>query len=170
MADSYRLKVLKRLTAQLETISVVDDYNFDLAGKVFRGRELFGDQDPKTMVSILEQPRPSNGVYAGENDSERLERWPLLIHGWTIDDKANPTDPLYALLDDVERCLARVTAVLRGNGYPKYPDEYMLIENGEQLITELIVAPGIVRPATPNVSQFAFMYLPIYVGLVRSSS
>lgn len=170
MADSYRLKVLKRLTTHLETIAIADDYNFDLAGKVFRGREFFGDQDPKTMISILEQPRPTTGIYAGENDSERLESWPLLIHGWTVDDKVNPTDPLYQLMDDVEKCLARITATLKGSGYPKYPDEYMLKSDGEQLITGLTVSPGIVRPSSPNVSQFAFFYLPLYVGLVRSSS
>ena len=170
MADSYRLRVLKRLTAQLETISVDANYNFDLEGKVFRGREVFGDQDPKTMISILEQPRVATGIYAGENDSDRLENWALLIHGWTTDDKTNPTDPLYQLMDDVEKCLARVKATLKGSGYPKYPDEYMLMDDGEQLITDLTVSPGIVRPSSPNVSQFAFFYLPIYVGLVRSSS
>lgn len=165
MADSYRLAALKALCTHLEGISAADGYNYTLAGKVFRGKTLFGSEDPKPMLSILESPRPESGVHAGENRLERAEQWPLLIQGWAVDDKANPSDPLYGLLDDVEVRLQRIVDISPSTGYPRYPAEYML---GNK-INSLVFGPGVVRPPTEGVNGTSFMYLPIRVGLVRSS-
>lgn len=160
MADSYRLSVLKALTAHLETISVAGGYNFNLTGAVFRGRGRFGDGDPETMVSILENPRPDYGSRAGDG-STRSELWPLLIQAWCPDDPANPSDPVYGLLDDIERHLAKVIAESPATGAPLYPDVYLL--GGK--ISSLELTPGVVRPPTDGVSSRAFLYLPVRVGL-----
>lgn len=158
MADSLRLQVLKALTAHLEGITTAAGYRFDLAGAVFRGRGKFGDTDPDTMVSILENPRPDLGLYA--DDTTRSEGWPLLLQGWCPDDPMNPTDPVYGLLDDVERRLARLVAI-SSIGEEKYPSEYLL----GHLITKLELSPGVVRPPTEGISSRAFFYLPLRVGL-----
>lgn len=166
MADSDRLQVLKAFTSLFETIATADGYNNDLDGLVFRGRAVYGENDPKTLLSILESPRSDQPFYAGENDSARNEQWPLLVQGWCPDDKVNPSDPLYGLLDDCMKALDRVIAVQGDSGYPKYEEHYML----GGLITSLRFGPGVVRPPVPSVSAYAFMYLPMYVGLARVSS
>ncbi|MCB1865171.1 MAG: hypothetical protein KDG50_07045 [Chromatiales bacterium] len=161
MADSYRLAVLKALTAQLETIAVADGYTHDLAGLVFRGRNRWGESDPDVMISILENPRPDIGQFAGEPEGARAESWPLFVQGWVPDDIENPTDPAYGLMDDVETCLARITAVVDATGEPKYQSEFLL---GNR-ITSFRFGPGVVRPPTDGLSVRAFFYLPVYVGL-----
>lgn len=161
MADSYRLAVLKALTDHLAAAHVDDGYNFTLAGAVFRGRGRFGDSDPDTMVSILENPRPDFGSFAAENGSVRGEKWPLLIQGWTADDATNPSDPVYGLLDDVERRLGRLIVCSEHTGNPMYPSEYLL----GRKITSLDLSPGVVRPPTDGISSRCFFYLALRVGL-----
>lgn len=160
MADSVRLSVLKALTDHLAAIAAGDGYNYTLAGAVFRGRGRFGDSDPETMLSILENPRPDYGQYAGDKTT-RSEQWPLLIQGWCPDDKDNPSDPVYGLLDDVEKRLAQIIAHDPRSGQPLFPAAFML----GGLITDLSIAPGVVRPPTDGVSSRAFFYLPLRVGL-----
>lgn len=160
MADSYRLAVLKALTVQLKSVVPAAGYNYDLSNAVFRGRNRFGDSDPSTMVSILEAPRPDNAIFVGDFTTHR-EMWPLLLQGWCPDDRDNPGDPVYDLLDDVERCLARVIACSTNTGSPAYPAEYLL----GRKITNLEIGPGVVRPPTDGISSRSFFYLPLRVGL-----
>ncbi len=178
MADSYRLTVLKRLTALLEeTIptpypGIAPEPPANLAGCVFRGRSVFGESDPKWMLSILESPRPGPGFFA-EDGSRRRELWTLLIQGWCPEDKQNPSDPVYGFADDVERMLERVVASSRETGKPKYPRYYMLgnaIDGNGCLITSFEVGPPTVRPPTDGVSSKCFFYIPAQVGLARISA
>lgn len=52
MADPLRLRILKALTAEFEQMT--DANGESMAGKVFRGRDHFGNDDPLPMISILE--------------------------------------------------------------------------------------------------------------------
>ena len=158
MADSYRLTVLKALCAHLELIAT-DDFN--LSGAVFRGRAIYGEEAPPTMLSLLEAPRPDFPIFGGVNNEARSEEWQLLLQGWTKDDKINPTDPAYGLMDAVEQHLGLIVATKRGSGLPVNPDAYML--GGR--ITRFSFGPGVVRPPTEGVSSRAFFYLPIKLGL-----
>lgn len=166
MADPIRLQVLKALTSLLETIvpsaPTVYPPLANLSGKVFRGRSVFSDSDPSTMLSILEAPRPGGAVYAGDAQA-RSEDWLLLIQGWCQDDKLNPSDPIYFLVEDVERCLDRITDTSNNTGYPKYPEHYML----GNLIRSFQVSQPVVRPPTKEISSKSFFYLPVQVGLAR---
>lgn len=173
MADSYRLTVLKRLTTLLEGIAPTPVTGTVLpsmmTGLVFRGRAVFGANDPDTMLSILESPRPLGASYTDDN-SVRKEDWQLLVQGWCPDDKVNPTDPIYSLLDDVELRLERVVRVLGSNGSPKYPEHYMLgaaIDREGYLIASFQIGPGVVRPPTENISSKSFFYVPVRVELAR---
>lgn len=164
MADSIRLQIQKALTAQLEGITPGNGYAYNLAGAVFRGRNVFGDSDPDVMLSILENPRPDFASFAG-GGTERSELWPLMIQGWTKDaDSRYPTDAVYGLLDAVENQLGRVIATNPNTGSPKFPAEFML----GNLITDLRITPGVVRPPTDGISVKPFFYLPIQVGLAGS--
>lgn len=173
MADSYRLTVLKRLTALLEGIVPSTEPTLtDMTGRVFRGRAVFGDNDPRTMLSILESPRPA-GANEIDHGQARNEQWSLLIQGWTVDDKEHPSDPVYALADEVERRLDRITRSGRGTGEPLYPEHYMLgaaLDGDGYLITGFSKSAPVVRPPTPNVSERCFFYLPVQVGLARIST
>lgn len=172
MADPFRLQVLKALTAHLEGIVHVDpdplnsivgvDWRgFVLTGKVFRGRTYFGQEAPETFLSLLEAPRPDQGTVAGTNNTARHEEWPLLLQGWCPDDKENPTDPVYFLMDVVERRLGEIVSVRDGSGLPTHPGSYML----GGLISDFAFGPGVVRPPTEGISAKAFFYLPLRVGL-----
>lgn len=158
---SYRLEVLQRLTALLKGITVANGYSHDLDVNVFRGRTVFGAEDPIPLVSILESPRSDVGSYAGEN--ERKDGWGLLIQGWTKDDLENPTDPAYELMDEVERHLERVSACSPINGVELYPGDYLL----NRTIVNIKVHPGVVRPPMEGVSSKAFFYLPVTLTLVK---
>lgn len=164
MEDSYRLTVLKKLSAHLRKITPANGYEFDLSANVFRGRASYGEGDPVPLISILESPRSDMGSFAGEDESERSEKWSLLIQGWAHDDVDNPTDPAYALMDAVERQLFRLVKISNLTGDAVYPDEYML----ERSIGGISILPGVVRPPMEQVSSKAFFYLPVRVTLVRN--
>lgn len=166
MDDSYRLRVLKALTAHLKLIQhvegVADFAGFDLSNSVFRGRTQYGDESPKTMVSILEAPRPDGGITAGASEA-RVEQWQLLVQGWCPDDVENPTDPLYQMMQVVEMQMQKIIATNNVTGFPKDPVAYML----GKTISSFTFGPGVVRPPTEGVSSRSFFYLPVRVGLVK---
>lgn len=159
--DSYRLRVLKALTTQLERITVTNGYDYDLEDKVHRGRTLFGAEALADVpfLSILESPKPTIGIAAGEQKVKRSENWLLFVQGWAQDDKANPTDPAYALMAAVEECLGEVTSEV--NGDPEFPASYLL----GGLITGMTVGPGLCHPPQADLSSKAFFYLPVEIGL-----
>lgn len=159
MAKSKRLEILERLSAHLEGIDGIDPYEHDLRGRVFRGRAVYGAQDPVPLVSILEGKAADYGAFADENQTVRKDSWLLLIQGWVKDDTLNPTDPVYSLLADVELRLSDIIAMQ--NGQQKYPGVYNL----GGLISSLTIAAPVVRPPEDGVSSKAFFYLPVLVGL-----
>ena len=178
MADSYRLVVLKRLTTLLEGTTLTPVTGLDpalpanLTGLVFRGRSVFGDSDPKTMLSLLEAPRSQGTVYGGVDNEARLETWGLLLQGMCPELKTHPSDAAYSMLDDVERRLSRISATLTSNGNAKYPEHYRLgasLDGNGYLISDFQMSGGIVRPPTENVSSRTFFYSPLKIGLVRFS-
>lgn len=177
MADSYRLTILKRLTSLIELTPLTPLTATDvilpstLAGAVFRGRAVFGDNDPETMVSILEAPRGSQSRYT-EDGNTRIGQWALFIQGWCPDDKRNPTDNIYSVLEDVERQLDRITRTRVSDGGSKYPEHFFLgaALNGDgYLINSFEVGEPVVRPPAEGVSSKSFFYLPVQVGLARIS-
>lgn len=165
MADSYRLSVMKAMTVLLEGTEVTPFPGITLPasldGLVYRGRSRFGDNDPPTMLALLEAPRPIGAQYAGDNEA-RNESWLLLLQGWCPEDKKHPSDPIYSLLDDTEKRLDRITAIA-SSGMPKYPEHHML----GGLISSFRVGQPVVRPPTPDVSSKCFFYVPLQVGLAR---
>lgn len=165
MDEPIRLTVLKALTAHLEGIvhSVGEDWDgFNLAGRVYRGISRYGaEMGEEEFLSILEAPRPDAGITTGVLNSSRVEEWPLLLQGWTKDDKTNPSDPVYRLMNVVELRLKEIVAVHGRTGMPIVPSKYLL----GNLITSFSFGPGVVRPPTEGISSKAFFYLPLRVGL-----
>lgn len=155
--EPFRLRVLKALTAALGEISVANGYNYDLAGKVFRGRDTFGNSDPLPMVSILESILEKDQVMSPPTGIHVTGPWELLIQGWTVDDEDNPTDPGQILLADVKKRLVQERS--RARGYE--------ILGMQGKITDIKFSTGVVRPAD-EVSSKAYFWLKLELVMVEN--
>lgn len=165
MPDSRELDVLKRLTAHIQGITPDFGYEFDLSDSVFRGRLDFGDDDPDTLVSIVEYIRPDVGFDpVGFNKVVRERSWVLLVQGWLKHDGDNPTDRAYQLKASVEKRLSECIVINENTGNPVYPDLYFL--GLRDTITEMSIGSGAVSVALrPESSSRAFFYIPLGIGL-----
>lgn len=157
MADPFRLKVLKALTAVLETITPANGYTHDLSGKVFRGRDIFGDDDPLPMVSILEAIEQSEDVAPPNSSPEFKGPWELLIQGFVENDRANPSDPAHVLMAEVKKALAQERVKDR---------QYDIFGLGNRVF-QLRISPGVVRPPD-DVSAKAYFWLRITIEMVEN--
>lgn len=169
MADiPFRLAVLKKLCELIETTDGPDHTGrpFDLTRKVFRGRVEFGTETALPAISVLESPNPDLGIFAG-NKEVMAEKWVLLIQGWALDDKANPSDPAYYLAAAVTQKLA-LTSLMKSDGSAR-PVNKQFYQLGD-LAVDVEIGPSVVRPFDSKTSSRAFFYLPIRVGLARSVS
>jgi hypothetical protein len=158
-----RLAVIKAIQELLATITSAEGDAFDMdMSKVMRSVVLIGSEHrpAPAILSVLEAPRPDIAFFADDGQG-RADNWTLLIQGLTLDDKtANTKDDAYFLLQDVERRLARITA-LKSGGRIAYPDVYKL----DGKISGVEIGAPVVRPPEAQVSSFAFFYLPIRVGM-----
>jgi hypothetical protein len=172
--DSWQLTILKALTQHLQGITPTNGYDFDMADKVFRGRLVYGDDDPLPLISIVEHLSADVSVdVAGENNIARHETWVLLIQGWVVHASDNPTDDAYNLKAAVEHRLARLILMNPATGDPMYPSEYFLGLKSLRVITGMTIGPGVVSTAArPDgaTSARAFFYLPLGIGLATNIS
>ncbi|ASW27258.1 hypothetical protein L6P55_23910 [Klebsiella pneumoniae] len=159
---SKRLDVLKALTDFLEGISPDNGYPYDFRGKVYRGRDRFGAEYVAKMpfLSILEAKATDYGKFANEEQTVRMDDWVLLVQGWCADDARNPTDPIYDIVAVVEKRLSMLISKDE-NGNPEFPGVYRL----KGMIATLTLAQPVVRPPEEGLSDTAFFFLPIRVGL-----
>jgi hypothetical protein len=164
--DSKKLRMLKRLTAHLEGITPVNGYDFDLTGRVYRGRNVLSLAEAEDAISILEAPRPIDANGAGAEKLLTLGEMILLIQGWPTDDRENPSDAAYALLAATEQRLSMISE-LDSYGDPKYLDIGFLgvDSEGDREISEFRIGQGIVRPPQEGVSRLAMFYLPVVIGV-----
>lgn len=150
MTDPFDLQVLKALTASLEEISTAGGFNFDMAGRVFRGRMLFGDDDPVPMISVNQPPQIPEEVEVPKGSGLGVYTMELIIQGFVDDDYKNPTDPAFYLLHDVRRRLAWER---------KRDDGFNVLGLGARVT--LSVGQGVVRSPDADVSDRAFFWLPV---------
>lgn len=168
MADPFRLRVKKAVSAQLKTINVPGGYCHDLedftdsagrtAERVFRGRDQFGDNDPLPMASVLEDPRALDARNANENETATTGEYKLLIMGFVEDDRENPTDPADVLAADIATALAKGKV-----------EKYNILGLGTKMpcVTKLTVGQPVVRPADGVVADVAFCYIMLTLTLVE---
>lgn len=160
---AQQLVILRALAAHLEGINPDGSHDYDLRGRVFVGRMVFGASDPVPMLSIVESPRPDPfAVSEDQTKLKRLERWELFIQGWADDaDLAAPCDAAYQLKATVEQRLARIEQRKPNSSGGLYPDEYRL----GGLIGSMQIGPGTVRPADgQNVSR-PFFFVPLILSV-----
>lgn len=154
--DPFRLRVLKALTAALQEITPANGYKHDLSSSVFRGRDLFGEDDPLPMVSILEATDEQDQVQSPRGSGDNFGVWGLLIQGFAEDDPENPTDPAHYLMADVKKRLA----IERQKGV-----SFNILGMGG-LVDKLEFSPGIVRPADAY-SAKAYFWLRLDLTVVE---
>lgn len=155
-----RLLVVQRLCTLLETLEY-QGQPIDLTGKVTRGRNIVGEEVAAPALSIIEAPRPDFASFAGEEHFMRKDNMILMIQGRAVDDKLLAGDNAYWLAAAVEQRLSRITAEKSNGMGAQFPEHYML----GKLITGLEVAPPVVRPPEDKVSQWAFFFLVLRVGI-----
>lgn len=162
MVDTpFRLRVLRSMTAALQTVNraasaATGPYTYDLTAAVFRGRAVFGSNDPLPMVSILEDPKRLNEDAVPEQSTAANGYWDLLVQGWVEDDPVNPTDPVYYLLADVKSALLAVR------------HKYNILGLGEKkpMVAEMLVGSGVIRPPD-EISDKPYFWLPVRLRLVE---
>ncbi|WP_147373478.1 hypothetical protein [Gemmobacter lutimaris] len=165
----FRLKILTALTEVLKTITPANGYQMDLSTeadgtkRVVRGRLFIGDDDPGTLVSLVEPPvAHDNGKRRAPDNHNRDSQWEVLIQGWAKNDRDNePCDWAYVLAADVQRALALELAKTQTRR-PGAPD---ILGMGGRLLEMRIGAP-VVRP-TEEVSNYGVFYLILDIKIVE---
>jgi hypothetical protein len=162
MADPFRLRILKKLTGVLERATFsYDGYEtgavtVPLTGRVFRGRVIFGENDPLPMLTILETPVPEDQLEVPVNSDYAGGAWDLIIQGFVDDDPVNPTDPAHYLLAEVKRELVLEKRKVNDGGIFDIPKR----------ITNLRFGPGVVRPPD-EISAKAYFWLSLALDVVE---
>lgn len=161
-----RLRILKALSDSLS--QAVFEYTpeggspwdpVSLEDRVFRGRVVFGEDDPLPMLSILEAPIPVDQVPSPPDSPDSTGAWELLIQGFVPDDHKNPTDPAHFLMAAVK---VRLAAERKRNA------DYDILGFGKH-VTGLRIGVGVVRPPD-EISGKAYFWLNIALDLVEDLS
>lgn len=156
--EPFRLRVLKALCDTLETITLDNGFQHNMANSVFRGRMRYGPRDPLPMISILEAPIPLDVILSRGANPNSSGNWELLIQGFVKDDFENPSDPAHHLMAEVKAVLA--TEKLRRND--RQPDMFGM---GGRVL-EMQIGQGSVRPPD-EVSDKAFFWLTLTLRLAE---
>ena len=164
MADPLRLAVQKNLSALLESqVSVANGYAHDLAGRVHRGRLRFGEKDKPPLVSLLEPPIPPEEQPTPPGGEQAYVSWDLIVQGFAKEDMEHPTDPAYALLHDVRKCLADHRAE-RSDRMRRQRDGYFDLKTA---VDDFQIGSGVVRPEEGETNR-AFFWLLVRFRLAEN--
>lgn len=167
--DPFRLQILKAITAALDQIDGTDGvYHFDLQPftdtrdgveftqkRNFRGRVIFGEDDPLPMTSVLESVIQPEQVPNSAANHHRAGPWELLIQGFVQDDDENPTDPAQRLLADiVTRIAQEIRRTTTGEAF------------GFRAIERITLGVPVVRPPD-EISARAYCWQPLTIDFVE---
>ena len=151
MIDTFRLQVLKALSAALAEITTANGYQHDLSTKIVRGRTFMTEEDgEKPVIAINEKPVFPENLQA-DGSGASLTKLELLVQGFAEEDRKNPTDPAYPLLGDVQQRLAQEKVREQG---------FNILGFGARIQT-IHIGQGVVRPPDGAVSDTAFFWLPV---------
>ena len=158
--EPVRLRVLKAMTECLKEITTANGYRTELNGQVFRGRVIFGDNDPIPMACILEVPIPLDQTPPPTDSEFSTGGWEIMIQGFVTDDPENPTDPAHFFMADVKKRLAiekrKALAMDAAQG----------IFGLGNFVTGLRIGAGVVRPPD-EISAVAYFWLTITLDMVE---
>ena len=156
MADSKRLKTLKRLCDYLKSeVTTANGYPMTLAA-VSRGQAVYGDEFSLPHVAVSEALNPDRDMsrVGAEEGVQQKEGWVILLQGWVEDDANNPTDPAYELMAAVKKAIAKIDN-------PRYETSHPLVYSLGGLVLGIEVEPGTVRPPEREISAKAFFWMRV---------
>lgn len=166
-ADPFRLRVQKAITAHLVEVTPANGYSFDLSNytddvgrdrrRVFRGRSLFGENDPLPMVALLEDPRSLDSDNGSDGVSTKSD-YRLCVQGFVEDDKDDPTDPAHHLAAEVISALVKAKA----NRF-----DILGLGSKKPCVKSMEIGQPVVRPADDEVSSVAFFAVFLTLHLVE---
>lgn len=168
MSDPFRLRVLKAICSHLKAITPANGYQNDLSDfvdvagrpceRVFRGRTVYGDNDPLPMLAVLEDIRGNEPTNGPAGSSVAHNQFRILIQGFVRDDKAHPLDPAYVLSAEV------IKALVQGKR-----TRFDLLGLGATMpcVTGLSVGQPIHRPPDDDVSSVAYLLVPVTLTLAE---
>lgn len=165
----FRLRVQRSLTAALKQITPANGYHSDLSDftedgedfeRVYRGRTLFGEDDPLPMVSILEEPIAPETDLAPLAGTSGQGPYDLMVQGFVDDDRKNPTDPAHMLMADVKM---RLIALKQDENLP---DRVFRFGPKANTVVSVSFGGGVVRPAD-EVSAVAYFWLRVSFDLAE---
>lgn len=171
-SDPFRLRVLKALTDTIKAVTISNGYEIDLGdfvdadtgltqARVFRGRTMFGDNDPLPMVAILEDPRGQDTPPQPQHTSgAAVGTMRLLIQGFVQDDKDHPLDPAYIASSQIVKALA-----LQKAPKPTFSGPDILGFNGR--VQSMTIEQPVHRPADNEISEKAYFVLGVTLSLVE---
>lgn len=174
MANTYpfRLEVLRRLTAVIESIGAPGPYQSyyetDMTNRVFRGRAMFGESDPIPMIAIVEPPVPVEQIPTPDGSDASTGVWELMVQGFVVDDPVNPTDPAQVLSSAVRRRLAFERMKIQG---PRKMNQVGILNFGDiaNTIEDMFIGEPKVRPSD-DISTKAYFWLPVSFKLAEDLS
>ncbi|MDA3808274.1 MAG: hypothetical protein PF440_10255 [Thiomicrorhabdus sp.] len=164
MADSYILTVEKALTTHIET-EVAG--GLDLTGKVFRGRDRLGRDEPLPMVTLLQAAEIDESFFPVGDGAERNDWKVYLIQGFTGRGPMNtPTDSVHPLLAEVKRILAPINDFRSVHHGLK---AYNISNPTRGIIADIQISTGLVRPPDADLSpDSSYFWLPVRLNLVEN--
>ena len=158
--EPLRLRILKAMTEALKEISPANGYHTDVNGQVYRGRVIYGENDPLPLISILEVPIPLDQTPPPTDSEFSSGGWEIMIQGFVTDDPENPTDPAHFFMADVKKRLAiekrKALAMNAAQG----------IFGLGNFVTGLRIGAGVVRPPD-EISAVAYFWLTITLDMVE---
>ena len=158
--EPLRLRILKAMTDALKEISTANGYHTDVNGQVYRGRVIYGENDPLPLISILEVPIPLDQTPPPTDSEFSSGGWEIMIQGFVTDDPENPTDPAHFFMADVKKRLAiekrKALAMNAAQG----------IFGLGNFVTGLRIGAGVVRPPD-EISAVSYFWLTITLDMVE---
>lgn len=158
--EPLRLRILKAMTDALKEISTANGYHTDVNQQVYRGRVIFGENDPLPLLSILEVPIPLDQTPPPADSKFSSGGWEIMVQGFVTDDPENPTDPAHFFMADVKKRLVmekRKALAMRG--------EEGIFGLGN-FVTGMRIGSGVVRPPD-EISAVAYFWLTITLDMVE---
>jgi hypothetical protein len=164
MTLPFSLRVLRAVTDTIKSVTPENGYVFDLSDyeeggrireRVFRGRDIFGSNDPLPMVAVLEHPRALARLMGGEGSTASVGQWELLIQGFVKDDRDHPTDNAHQLAAEVVQALASAK------------EAYNVLGLGDSTpcVTDMDIKRPVSRPPDGDISSVAFFFLEVTLTL-----
>lgn len=161
--EPVRLRILKAMTVALQEITTANGYATNVGANVFRGRTIFGENDPLPLISLLEVPIPLDQVPPPTDSEFSSGGWELMIQGFCEDNSVNPTDPAHFFMADVKKRLA-----IEKRKALEMSKEKGILGLGN-FITDLQIGAGVVRPPD-EISAKAYFWLTITLDMVEDLS